>query len=127
MCSQTPCTQTRRIRRQPTFRAHLSIRATNLGQAVRGILLSPSQVAKPTCGCLVAAEYLAKGYKLSDSILQRAIHLDCKFERRTVSFSWDNVYPRQPKRESRNAFSTTSSPSIPRLVPKLLALIRLYR
>jgi hypothetical protein len=27
---------------------------------------------------LVAAEYLAKGYKLSDSILQRAIHLDCE-------------------------------------------------
>jgi hypothetical protein len=36
-------------------------------------------VAKPTCNCLVAAEYLAKGYKLSDSILQRAIHLDCEF------------------------------------------------
>jgi hypothetical protein len=27
---------------------------------------------------LVAAEYLAKGYKLSDGILQRAIHLDGK-------------------------------------------------
>ena len=34
---------------------------------------------KPTCDCLVAAEYLAKGYKLSDSILQRAIHVDCEF------------------------------------------------
>jgi hypothetical protein len=30
-------------------------------------------------GCLVAAEYLAKGYKLSDGILQRAIQLDCEF------------------------------------------------
>lgn len=29
--------------------------------------------------CLVAAEYLAKGYKLSDGILQQAIHLDCEF------------------------------------------------
>jgi len=28
--------------------------------------------------CSVAAEYLAKGYKLSDGILQRAIHLDGK-------------------------------------------------
>lgn len=37
------------------------------------------QVAKPTCDRLVAAEYLAKGYKLSDNILQRAIHLDCEF------------------------------------------------
>ena len=26
----------------------------------------------------VAAEYLAKGYKLSDGILQRAIQLDCE-------------------------------------------------
>jgi hypothetical protein len=79
MCTQTLCTQTRRIRKQSMFRAHLlSIRVTNLGQAV-SILLSPLQVAKPTRGCLVAAEYLAKGYKLSDGILQRAIHLDCKF------------------------------------------------
>ena len=60
------------------FRAHLSIRATNLGQAV-STLLFPLQVAKPICDCLVAAEYLAKGYKLSDSILQRAIHIDCEF------------------------------------------------
>lgn len=29
-----------------------------------------------TAGCLVAAEYLAKGYKLSDGILQHAIQLD---------------------------------------------------
>jgi len=77
MCTQTLCTQTRRIREQPMFRAHLLIKATNLGQAV-SILLSPLQVAKPTCDCLVAAEYLAKGYKLSDSILQRAIHIDCE-------------------------------------------------
>lgn len=36
---------------------------------------------KPTItGCsLVAAEYLAKGYKLSDGILQRAIQLDGEF------------------------------------------------
>jgi hypothetical protein len=36
---------------------------------------------KPTMtgGCPVAAEYLAKGYKLSDNILQRAIHLDGEF------------------------------------------------
>lgn len=36
---------------------------------------------KPTMtgGCLVAAEYLAKGYKLSDGILQRAIQLDGEF------------------------------------------------
>ena len=36
---------------------------------------------KPTMtgDCLVAAEYLAKGYKLSDGILQRAIQLDSKF------------------------------------------------
>ena len=32
-----------------------------------------------TGGCLVAAEYLAKGYKLSDNILQRAIQLDGEF------------------------------------------------
>jgi hypothetical protein len=78
MCTQTLCTQMRRIRKQPMSRAHLSIRVTNLGQAV-SVLLSHSQVTNPTCDSLVAAEYLAKGYKLSDSILQRAIHLDCEF------------------------------------------------
>jgi hypothetical protein len=78
MCNQTLCTQMRWIRKQPMFRVHLSIRATNLGQAV-STLLSSLQVEKPTCDCLVAAEYLAKGYKLSDSILQRAIHIDCEF------------------------------------------------
>jgi hypothetical protein len=78
MCTQTLCTQTKRIRKQLMFRAHLSIRATNLGQAVR-TFLSPLQVAKPTCDYLVAAEYLAKGYKLSDNILQSAISLDCEF------------------------------------------------
>ena len=78
MCTQTLCTRTRRIRKQPMFRTHLSIRATNLGQAV-SMFLSPLQVEKLTCDCLVAAEYLAKGYKLSDGILQRAILLDCEF------------------------------------------------
>jgi hypothetical protein len=34
------------------------------------------QSDKPRAG--IAAEYLAKGYKLSDSILQRAIHLDAE-------------------------------------------------
>lgn len=32
-----------------------------------------------TIDYLVAAEYLAKGYKLSDNILNRAIQLDCEF------------------------------------------------
>ena len=77
MCIQTLCTRTR-TRKQPMFQAHLSIRATNLGQAV-SVSLSPLHFAKPTCDCLVAAEYLAKGYKLSDSILQRAILVDCEF------------------------------------------------
>jgi hypothetical protein len=78
MCTQTLCTQMKKMRKQPMFRAHLSIRVTNLGQAV-SMLLSHLQVSKPTCGCPVAAEYLAKGYKLSDGILQRAIHIDCEF------------------------------------------------
>jgi hypothetical protein len=38
-----------------------------------------NQLVIPTYDCLVAAEYLAKGYKLSDNILERAINLDCEF------------------------------------------------
>jgi hypothetical protein len=44
----------------------------------RLVLLYRSQLTM-SGGCLVAAEYLAKGYKLSDSILQRAIQLDGEF------------------------------------------------
>ena len=40
---------------------------------------------------LVAAEYLAKGYKLSDQILQRAIHLDGKFGQCLLSFLQGNI------------------------------------
>ena len=58
------------------FRAPLLIRVTNRGQAVSipGALHDASVI----CGHPVAAEYLAKGYKLSDSVLQRAIQIDSK-------------------------------------------------
>lgn len=36
----------------------------------------PATRAHPIALALVAAEYLAKGYKLSDHILQRAIEID---------------------------------------------------
>jgi hypothetical protein len=72
---------------QLMFRARHSIRATNLGQAVSD--LSCVQTCKVVLigGHLVAAEYLAKGYKLSDGILQRAIHLDGNFTLCSIAFS----------------------------------------
>lgn len=56
------------------FQALLLIKVTNRGQAVS--ILCAIHDASVICGCPVAAEYLAKGYKLSDSILHRAIQLD---------------------------------------------------
>jgi len=61
------------------FRARHSIRATNLGQAVSDLNSVQTCKLLLTSSYLVAAEYLAKGYKLSDGILQRAIHLDGDF------------------------------------------------
>jgi len=67
------------------FLARLLTRATNLGQAVSII----SSYKSPTIICgslLVAAEYLAKGYKLSDKILQRAIQVDGELGRCLLSY-----------------------------------------
>ena len=78
---------------------------------------------------LVAAEYLAKGYQLSDGILQRAIQLDCEI--RSVHFVWlwsersnlDYVI-QQPKKAFRIASSATFSLSTPLSVPRLSVLTR---
>ena len=71
----TQSTQTRKTRRM--FQVPLSIRVTNPGQVVSAFI---SDLCGPTATaeCLVAAEYLAKGYRLSDTILSRAIQLDCE-------------------------------------------------
>jgi hypothetical protein len=65
--------------------ARLLNRATNLGQAVSIISSSrsPTVIRGPL---LVAAEYLAKGYKLSDKILQRAIQVDGELGRCLLSY-----------------------------------------
>ena len=76
---------------------------------------------------LVAAEYLAKGYKLSDKILQRAIQVDGELRRSLLTIlPRGNVQSQQPKKESRNASSITFSLSIPQLELKRLVQIRRY-
>ena len=67
------------------FLARLLNGATNLGQAI-GIILSYRSPAISCSSLLVAAEYLAKGYKLSDKILQRAIQLDGELRRCLLSY-----------------------------------------
>src|SRR5260370_35027258 len=104
--------------KQLMFRARHSIRATNLGQAVSDLNSVQTCKLLLTSSYLVAAEYLAKGYKLSDGILQRAIHLDCDFTL-CIIVSYFDDFPRQPRRESRSAFSITSSLSTSRLVLNL--------
>jgi hypothetical protein len=47
---------------------------TNRGQQVSIVCAVPD--SSVTCGRAVAAEYLAKGYNLSDMVLQRAIQFD---------------------------------------------------
>ena len=56
------------------YQTPLLIRVTSQGQEVR--ILFAVKDTSVTCDCEVAAEYLAKGYTLSDGILQRAIQLD---------------------------------------------------
>ncbi len=72
-----------------------------------------------------ARHSIAKGYKLSDGILQRAIHLDGDFTLCSIVSYFDD-FPRQPRRESRSAFSITSSLSIYRLVLKRSVQTRQY-
>ncbi len=67
------------------FLAHLLNRVTNRGREVSIFLSYRSSAIIGGC-LLVAAEYLAKGYKLSDGILQRAIQLDCKLGSYLLSF-----------------------------------------
>jgi hypothetical protein len=57
-----------------TTQAHLSNSQTSLELEVCMPSLSWTYIL--THLCIVAAEYLAKGYKLSDHILQRAIEID---------------------------------------------------
>src|SRR5260370_42713240 len=104
--------------KQIMFRARHSIRATNLGQAVSDLNSVQTCKLLLTSSYLVAAEYLAKGYKLSDGILQRAIHLDGDFTLCSI-VSYFNDFPRQPRRGSRSAFSITFSLSTSRLVLNL--------
>jgi hypothetical protein len=66
------CIKTRRKLR--IFLAPLLIRVTNRGQQVSIVCAVPD--SSVTCGRAVAAEYLAKGYNLSDMVLQRAIQFD---------------------------------------------------
>ena len=56
------------------FLAPLLIRVINRGQQVSVICVVHD--FSVICGFPVAAEYLAKGYKLSDNVLQRAIQFD---------------------------------------------------
>lgn len=58
-------------------REHLSSRATNQGPEVSQLPLFTA-FHIDTLFSSVAAEYLARGYTLSDSILQRAIEIDSK-------------------------------------------------
>lgn len=54
--------------------APLLIRVINRGQQVS--ITCAALELSVTCGRAVAAEYLAKGYTLSDTVLQRAIQFD---------------------------------------------------
>jgi hypothetical protein len=54
--------------------APLLIRVISRGQQVS--ITGAAHDLSVTCGCAVAAEYLAKGYNLSDMVLQRAIQFD---------------------------------------------------
>jgi hypothetical protein len=57
---------------------HLSRSMTNQEQEVRSVILSTFCIYLTDLVIIaVAAEYLAKGYNLSDQILQKAIDIDC--------------------------------------------------
>lgn len=62
------------IRVDQLLRMHLVSKATNLALEVRKILSAICWSSEHNK--LVAAEYLAKGYILSDNILERAIEMD---------------------------------------------------